>query len=55
MVTNIVLGKNSFVTKSLLKFIDKSEVYSANDLNEISLKKIKSKKKINLIFFTKLF
>ena len=50
MITNIIVGKNSFVTKSICKFIDKSEVYSANNLNEISLKKIQTKKKINLIF-----
>ena len=50
MTTNIIIGKKSFVTKAILNSIKKAEVYSANDFNNLTLKKIKSKKKINLIF-----
>lgn len=50
MITNIVIGNNSFVTRSLLRFIDKAEVFSANNFDDASLNKISSKKKINLIF-----
>ena len=50
MTTNIIIGKKSFVTKAILNSIKKAEVYSANDFNNETLKKIKSKKKINLIF-----
>lgn len=49
MITNIIIGKKSSVTKSLIKFIGKFELFSANDLNEATIKKIQSKKKINLI------
>ena len=50
MTTNIIIGKQSFVTKALLDFIKKAEVFSANDFDMISIKKIQSKKKINIIF-----
>ena len=50
MTTNIIIGKKSFVTKSLLKYLDKAEVFSANNLNEISISQISSRKKINIIF-----
>jgi len=50
MITNIIIGKQSFVTKALLNFIKKAEVFSANDFDEVAVKKIQSKKKINLIF-----
>ena len=50
MITNIIIGKESFVTKALLRSINKAEVFSANNLDDLSLNKISSKKKINLIF-----
>jgi FlaA1/EpsC-like NDP-sugar epimerase len=50
MITNIIIGKQSFVTKALLSFIKKAEVFSANDFDITTIKKIQSKKKINLIF-----
>ena len=50
MITNIIIGNKSFVTKSLLRFIENAEVFSANNLDHTSLNKISSKKKINLIF-----
>ena len=43
MTTNIIIGKKSFVTKAILNSIKKAEVYSANDFNNLTLKKIKSK------------
>ena len=46
MTTNIIIGKKSFVTKSLLKYLDKAEVFSANNLNEISISQISSRKKL---------
>ena len=52
MTTNIIIGKQSFVTKALLDFIKKAEVFSANDFDMISIKKIQSKKKINIIHNT---
>ena len=45
MITNIIIGKQSFVTKALLNFIKKAEVFSANDFDEVAVKKIQSKKK----------
>lgn len=50
MITNIIIGKESFVTKALLRSINKAEVFSANNLDDLSINKISSKKKINLIF-----
>ncbi len=50
MTINIIIGKKSFVTKAILNSIKKAEVFSANDFNDVAIKKIKSKKKINLIF-----
>ena len=50
MITNIIIGKKSFVTKALLRYINKAEVISANNLDDLALNKISSKKKINLIF-----
>ena len=50
MIANIIIGKQSFVTKALLRFIKKAEVFSANDLDITTINKIQSKKKINLIF-----
>ena len=50
MTINIIIGKKSFVTKAILNSIKKAEVFSANDFNNVTIKKIKSKKKINLIF-----
>ena len=45
MITNIIIGNKSFVTRSLLRFIDKAEVFAANNLDDASLNKISSKKK----------
>ena len=50
MTINIIIGKKSFVTKAILNSIKKAEVFSANDFNNVTIKKIKSKKRINLIF-----
>ena len=50
MITNIIIGNKSFVTRSLLRFIEKAEVFSANNLDDTSLNKFHPKKKINLIF-----
>ena len=50
MTTNIIIGKKSFVTKSLLKYLNKAEVFSANNLNETSIGEICLRKKINIIF-----
>ena len=50
MTTNIIIGKKSFVTKSLLKYLNKAEVFSANNLNETSIGEICLRKKNNIIF-----
>ena len=34
----------------MLKYLDKAEVFSANNLNEISISQISSRKKFNIIF-----
>ena len=51
MITNIIIGKQSFVTKALLNFIKKAEVFSANDFDAVAIKSIQSKKKINHCLF----
>ena len=51
MIKNIIIGKNSSLTKSNLKYIKNCLVYSANNLNLEELNKdIKKIKKINIIF-----
>ena len=51
MIKNIIIGKNSFLTKSNLKFLKNCSVYSANELNTKKLKdEVKKSKKINIIF-----
>ena len=49
MIKNIIIGKNSHVTNSLVKFLDNKIVFSSNEFSQENLKKIKSFKKINLI------
>lgn len=44
MKTNIIIKKKSFVTKAILNSIKKTEVYSTNDFNNLTLKKILLKK-----------
>jgi len=50
MSRNIIIGKKSYITQALHKFIKDVEIFSANELDEINIRKIQSKKKINLIF-----
>lgn len=50
MINNIIIGENSFVTKSLGKFLKNKTILSSNKLSIDNIKKIKSYKKINLIF-----
>ena len=46
MITNIIIGKESFVTKALLRSINKAEVFSANNLDDLSL---------NMSYFLEIF
>ena len=41
MTINIIIGKKSFVTKAILNSIKKAEVFSANDFNNVIIKKIR--------------
>ena len=50
MINNIIIGENNFVTKSLGKFLQNITILSSNKLSIDNIKKIKSYKKINLIF-----
>ena len=50
MIKNIIIGKESFVTKALLKFLKNPIVISANNLDEKIIKKIQKFNKINIIF-----
>ena len=51
MIQNIIIGKNSFVTKHILKYLKNSKVYSANDLNiKEFINEINKFNKINIIF-----
>ena len=51
MIKNIIIGKNSSITKYICKYVKNTYVFSANELRETNLKKIiKNCKKINLIF-----
>ena len=48
---NIIIGKNSSISKHVSKNLKNSYLFSANELNGIHLlKEIKNCKKINLIF-----
>ena len=48
---NIIIGKNSLITKEICKYLDNVYIFSANELNKINFnQKIKNFKKINLIF-----
>ena len=50
MIKNIIIGKESFVTKALVKFLKNSLVISANNLDEKIIKQIQKFEKINIIF-----
>ena len=51
MAKNIIIGKNSLITKQICKHLKDVFVFSVNDFNQIYFKKkIKEFKKINLIF-----
>jgi UDP-N-acetylglucosamine 4,6-dehydratase len=50
MIKNIIIGKESFVTKALLKFLKNPLVISTNNLDEKIIKKIQQFEKINIIF-----
>ena len=49
MPHNIIIGKKSYITRALTKFIRNVEIFSANELNKINIEDIRSKKKINLM------
>jgi FlaA1/EpsC-like NDP-sugar epimerase len=51
MIKNIIIGQNSFVTKSIKKHLKDPLIFSANELSKKSInEKINYYKKINLIF-----
>ena len=50
MIKNIIIGKNSFLTKSNIKFLKNCLIYSANELNKKSFDNLKKFKKVNIIF-----
>ncbi len=51
MIKNIIIGQNSFVTKSVKKYLKNTVIFSANELSNKSINKnINIYKKINLIF-----
>ena len=51
MIKNIIIGKNSTITKYTYRYLKNTCVLSANELREKLLKKeIKNFKKVNLIF-----
>ena len=45
MPHNIIIGKKSYITKALTKFIKNAEIFSANELGKNNIEDIKSKKK----------
>ncbi len=48
---NIIIGKNSSISRHVFKNLKNSHIFSANELNEIYLlNKIQNSKKVNLIF-----
>ena len=50
MINNIIIGENSHLTNSLIKSLKNKVIFSSNKFSQGSLNKIKSYKKINLIF-----
>tara|TARA_B100001250_G_scaffold362633_1_gene341450 strand:+ start:496 stop:2748 length:2253 start_codon:yes stop_codon:yes gene_type:complete len=50
MIKNIIIGKKSIITDELIKTLKNTKVFSVNNLDLNSIKKIKSFDKINLIF-----
>ena len=51
MIKNIIIGKNSSITRYLCKYLKNAQVFSANRLNKIYLNKnVKSLKRVNIIF-----
>ena len=51
MIKTVIVGKNSFVTKSVKKNLKNSVILSANEINKkIINEKLKKYKKINLVF-----
>ena len=51
MIKNIIIGKNSSITRYLCKYLKNTQVFSANQLNKTYLNKnTKSLKRINIIF-----
>ena len=51
MIKNIIIGKNSLITKEICKYLDNVYIFSANELSKINFnQKIKNFKKINLVF-----
>ena len=45
MIKNIIIGKNSHVTNSLVKFLDDKIVFSSNEFSQENLKKLNLSKK----------
>ena len=50
MTKNIIIGKDSLITRHVSKYLSNAFVFSANELTEIHIKKIINQKKINIIF-----
>ena len=51
MIKNIIIGKNSSITKSICKYLKNFHVFSSNKITDKSFEKqITKYKKINLIF-----
>ncbi len=51
MIKNIIIGKNSSITRYLCKYLKKTQVFSTNQLSKTYLNKnIKSFRKVNIIF-----
>ena len=51
MIKNIIIGKNSLITKEICKYLDNVYIFSANELDKINFnQKTKNFKKVNLIF-----
>ena len=51
MIKNIIIGKNSSITKSICKYLKNTYIFSANEITKENFQKqIKKYKKINLIF-----
>ena len=45
MPHNIIIGKKSYITQALTKFIKNAVIFSANELDKNNIKDIGSKKK----------